>query len=329
MSETLELEVYEGFEGSEEPAEEPYDFTPFDSLPIYLREIGRIPLLSREEEQALTLKIAKATALIPNLTEAERGKWETYLHLLKNRVIAANLRLVVDIAAAYRWAEEIGMQFADLIEEGNLGLIKAVDRFDPYKGFKFSTYGTWWIKQAITRAIADKARIIRLPVHVPGKIKEIEEAKRELREEGEIDSLESLSERTGITEERITAYLRAKNSQIPDSLQRLLSSEDGGRSDEFGDLLPDANTISPDVEPTSNDLREKLEEIMGELKDKRAVEILKLRVGWNGGKPQTLEEVSELFGITRERVRQIENKALLKLRHPAKAGKLRGLLEGT
>lgn len=267
-----------------------------DSVKMYLREIGTIDLLNQEQEVDLAKKVVNGD---------EQAKQE---------LINANLRLVVSIAKKYTGQ---GLLFLDLIQEGNTGLIRAAEKFDYTKGFKFSTYATWWIKQGITRAIADQSRTIRVPVHMVETIYKVKKTSRLLMQElGRKPTEEEISARTDIPLENIIAI--KKYSQIPLSLEMPIGDED---SSQLGDFIEDKNLESPDNITERNILREELLKSMDILTEREQM-ILKLRFGFDDGRPRTLEEVGRVYNVTRERIRQIEEKALRKLRHPARRGKL-------
>ena len=267
-----------------------------DSVKMYLREIGTINLLTQEEE----IELAKAVAA---------GDEDA-----KQRLINANLRLVVSIAKKYTGQ---GLLFLDLIQEGNTGLIRAAEKFDHTKGFKFSTYATWWIKQGITRAIADQSRTIRVPVHMVETIYKVKKVSRMLMQElGRKPSDEEVAERTDIPLENIIAI--RKYSQIPLSLEMPIGDED---SSQLGDFIEDKNLEAPESITMRNILREELLSAMDILTEREQM-ILKLRFGFDDGRPRTLEEVGRVYNVTRERIRQIEEKALRKLRHPSRRGRL-------
>ena len=271
-----------------------------DPVRMYLKEIGRIPLLSSEEE----IELAK---------RMEMGDEEA-----KKKLSEANLRLTVSIAKRYSGR---GMQFLDLIQEGNLGLIKAVEKFDYRKGYKFSTYATWWIRQSITRAIADQARTIRIPVHMVETMNRVNRTSRRLLQEyGREPTPEEIAVTMNLPVERILEV--SKISQEPVSLETPIGEEEDSQ---LGDFIQDEHVPVPSEEAAHTLLREQLEEVMDTLSD-REQKVLALRFGLEDGKPHTLEEVGRDFQVTRERIRQIEAKALRKLRHPTRSRKLRDFL---
>lgn len=269
-----------------------------DSVKIYLREIGKVPLLTAQQETELAKRIAEGD---------ENAKQD---------LIQANLRLVIAIAKRYAGR---GMPFLDLIQEGNMGLIKAVDKFDYTKGFKFSTYATWWIRQAIARAIADQARTIRIPVHMVETIYKITRAQRQLVQElGREPTAEEISERLegALSADRIREIQRI--NQEPVSLETPIGEEDDSH---LGDFLEDKEVETPNEYTTKSLLKDELYEVMSDLTE-REQKVLKLRYGLEDNHPRTLEEVGKEFNVTRERIRQIEAKAIKKLRHPNRAKKL-------
>jgi len=276
-----------------------------DPVKIYLKEIGRVPLLSGDEEIKLAKLMAEGTPL-----EAKRAK---------QRLSEANLRLVVSIAKKYVGR---GMQFLDLIQEGNLGLIKAVEKFDHSKGFKFSTYATWWIRQAITRAIADQARTIRIPVHMVETITKVKKISSQLlHENGHDPTPEEIAERLEMPVERVREIMRI--AQDPVSLETPIGEEEDSH---LGDFIPDDDAPAPADAASLTLLKEQLEEVLSTLTDREA-NVLRLRFGLIDGRSRTLEEVGAQFNVTRERIRQIEAKALRKLRHPSRSKKLKDFLE--
>lgn len=272
-----------------------------DPVRMYLKEIGRVDLLSGEEEIALAERI-------------EQGDEEA-----KRRLAEANLRLVVSIAKRYVGR---GMLFLDLIQEGNMGLIKAVEKFDYRKGFKFSTYATWWIRQAITRAIADQARTIRIPVHMVETINKLIRVQRQLLQDlGREPSPEEIAEDMDLTPEKVREIL--KIAQEPVSLETPIGEEDDSH---LGDFIEDQDATSPSEHAAYELLKEQLEDVLDTLTD-REENVLRLRFGLDDGRTRTLEEVGKVFGVTRERIRQIEAKALRKLRHPSRSKRLKDFLE--
>ncbi|MBR2913692.1 MAG: RNA polymerase sigma factor RpoD [Oscillospiraceae bacterium] len=276
-----------------------------DPVKIYLKEIGRVPLLSGDEEIKLAKLMAEGTPL-----EAKRAK---------QRLSEANLRLVVSIAKKYVGR---GMQFLDLIQEGNLGLIKAVEKFDYNKGFKFSTYATWWIRQAITRAIADQARTIRIPMHMVETITKVKKISSQLlHENGHDPTPEEIAERLEMPVERVREIMRI--AQDPVSLETPIGEEEDSH---LGDFIPDDDAPAPADAASLTLLKEQLEEVLSTLTDREA-NVLRLRFGLIDGRSRTLEEVGAQFKVTRERIRQIEAKALRKLRHPSRSKKVKDFLD--
>lgn len=272
-----------------------------DPVRMYLKEIGVVPLLSNEEEKELAIAV-------------ENGDLEA-----KQRLAEANLRLVVSIAKRYVGR---GMQFLDLIQEGNMGLMKAVDKFDYSKGFKFSTYATWWIRQAITRAIADQARTIRIPVHMVETINKLVREQRNLLQElGQDPTPEQIAERMDMTPDKVREIL--KIAQEPVSLETPVGEEDDSH---LGDFIEDEVIENPVDYTTRVVLREQLDEVLDTLTD-REENVLRLRFGLDDGKMRTLEDVGKVFNVTRERIRQIEAKALRKLRHPSRSKQLKDFIE--
>ena len=277
-----------------------------DHVRMYLKEIGKVPLLSGDEELVL------AQQMIEGETEAIREN-------AKQKLVEANLRLVVSIAKRYVGR---GMFFLDLIQEGNLGLMKAVEKFDYNKGFKFSTYATWWIRQAITRAIADQARTIRIPVHMVETINKVLRVSRQLLQElGHEASAEEIAEVMNIPVEKVRETM--KIAQEPVSLETPIGEEEDSH---LGDFIPDDDAPAPAEAASYTMLREHLDEVLHTLTP-REMQVLKLRFGFDDGRTRTLEEVGKEFNITRERIRQIEAKALRKLRHPSRAKKLKDYLD--
>ena len=275
-----------------------------DPVKVYLKEIGRVPLLTPEEEIDLALKIQAGGP------DGEKAK---------QRLSEANLRLVVSIAKRYVGR---GMQFLDLIQEGNLGLIKAVEKFDHTKGYKFSTYATWWIRQAITRAIADQARTIRIPVHMVETINKVKKVSSQLLHEmGHDPSAEEIAERLEMPVDKVREIMRV--AQEPVSLETPIGEEEDSH---LGDFIPDDDAPIPAEAASQTLLKEQLADVLKTLTP-REEKVLRLRFGLEDGRPRTLEEVGKEFNVTRERIRQIEAKALRKLRHPSRSRKLRDFLD--
>ena len=272
-----------------------------DPVKVYLKEIGRVPLLSPEEEIDLSIKIA------------EGSKYA------KKRLSEANLRLVVSIAKRYVGR---GMQFLDLIQEGNLGLIKAVEKFDHTKGFKFSTYATWWIRQAITRAIADQARTIRIPVHMVETINKVKKVSSQLlHKNGHEPTAEEIALELEMPADKVREIMRV--AQEPVSLETPIGEEEDSH---LGDFIPDDEALAPADAASHLLLKEQLRDVLATLTP-REEKVLALRFGLEDGRPRTLEEVGKEFDVTRERIRQIEAKALRKLRHPSRSKKLKDFLD--
>lgn len=272
-----------------------------DPVRMYLKEIGRVSLLSAEEEVHLAER-------------SEEGDEEA-----KRRLAEANLRLVVSIAKRYVGR---GMLFLDLIQEGNMGLIKAVEKFDYRKGFKFSTYATWWIRQAITRAIADQARTIRIPVHMVETINKLIRVSRQLLQElGREPSPEEIAEEMALSPEKVREIM--KIAQEPVSLETPIGEEDDSH---LGDFIPDDDAQAPADAAAYELLKEQLKDVLDTLSE-REENVLRLRFGLDDGRTRTLEEVGKVFGVTRERIRQIEAKALRKLRHPSRSKRLKDFLD--
>jgi len=307
---------------------------PLTSDPVrqYLKEIGRVPLLTGREEVDLAKKVEAGVAAAKALEEAEEAgeKLTTIesrrLHRLeatgaaaKQHMVSANLRLVVSIARRYA---NRGLSLLDLIQEGSLGLIRAVEKFDHTKGFKFSTYATWWIRQAITRAIADQARTIRIPVHMVETINQVTRIQRSLVQElGREPTDDEIGAKVELTGERVREIL--KLAQAPASLDSPIGEDGDGR---FGDFIEDSDAVAPpdaaDVSMMQSQLRAVLDQLP--VRERRVIE---LRYGIHDGRPRTLEEVGHEFGVTRERIRQIEAKTLVKLRHPSRLGSLKEYLD--
>ena len=272
-----------------------------DPVKIYLKEIGRVPLLSPDEETELAKRMAEG---------------DSYA---KKRLSEANLRLVVSIAKKYVGR---GMQFLDLIQEGNLGLLKALEKFDYTKGFKFSTYATWWIRQAITRAIADQARTIRIPVHMVETITKVKKVSSQLlHETGHDPSAEEIADKLEMPAERVREIMRI--AQDPVSLETPIGEEEDSH---LGDFIPDDDAPAPADAASLMLLKEQLNEVLSTLTDREA-KVLRLRFGLEDGRSRTLEEVGKEFDVTRERIRQIEAKALRKLRHPSRSKKVKDFLD--
>ena len=272
-----------------------------DPVKVYLKEIGRVPLLTSEEEVELAIRISDGDVTA------------------KQRLSEANLRLVVSIAKRYLGR---GMQFLDLIQEGNLGLIKAVEKFDYTKGFKFSTYATWWIRQAITRAIADQARTIRIPVHMVETINKVKKVQSQLlHQNGHEPSPDEIAEEIDMPVDKVREIMRV--AQEPVSLETPIGEEEDSH---LGDFIPDNDAPAPADAASHTMLREQLSDVLSTLTPREA-KVLKLRFGLEDGRSRTLEEVGKEFNVTRERIRQIEAKALRKLRHPSRSRKLKDYLD--
>ena len=272
-----------------------------DPVRMYLKEIGTVPLLTAEEEYALAMK---------------KQEGDEYA---KQRLIEANLRLVVSIAKRYTGR---GMSFLDLVQEGNLGLIKGVEKFDPEKGFKLSTYATWWIRQSVTRALADQVRTIRVPVHMVETINKMSKMQRKLTLElGYEPSVKELAEHLDMTEEKVQEIMQI--AREPASLETPIGEEDDSN---LGDFVADANVLSPEGNVESVMLREHIDSLLDDLKE-RERQVIVLRFGLEDGHPRTLEEVGREFNVTRERIRQIEAKALRKLRNPVRSKRIRDFLQ--
>jgi RNA polymerase primary sigma factor len=299
-----------------------------DPVRMYLKEIGRIPLLSADEEVNLAIRMEEGRYAKEQLAEiketgreipdAERVKLEQMNEdglQAKNKMIESNYRLVVSIAKRYVGR---GMQFLDLIQEGNMGLIRAVDKFDYTKGFKFSTYATWWIRQAITRAVADQARTIRIPVHMVETINKLVRTQRQLVQElSREPTAQEIGEKMEISAERVQQIQRI--AQEPISLEAPIGEEEDSS---LGDFISDTNTLTPHETAVQEWIKKALDEVLETLTD-REEKVLRMRYGLLDGKTHTLEEVGKEFGVTRERIRQIEGKALRKLRQPSRQKKLR------
>ncbi len=294
--EELQIEVVVAEEEEEQQAEEPREVST-DALQLFLKDIGKVDLLTAAQEVELAKRI-------------ERGD-----HSAKQEMVEANLRLVVSIAKKYR---NQGLPFLDLIQEGTIGLVRAAEKFDYRKGFKFSTYATWWIRQAVARALADKARTIRMPVHVVEKLNKIVRSERKLRAElGREPTAIEIGRDLDLTSDEVEHIRRS--AQTPVSLEKPVGDED---ESEFGHFLTDVNLPLPDEEAETTMRKETLRKILGTLSS-RERQVLELRYGLDGQHPRTLDEVGRTFNVTRERIRQIENQSLKKLRALADAVKLR------
>ena len=302
--ESMGVEIIDGLDDPEMVGDAGHDegaILTDDPVKVYLKEIGTVPLLSSEEELELAKRVVEGD---------EKAK---------KRLSEANLRLVVSIAKRYLGR---GMHFLDLIQEGNLGLMKAVEKFDYTKGFKFSTYATWWIRQAITRAIADQARTIRIPVHMVETMNKVRRVSGQLlHNHGREPTPEEVAEELNMPVEKIREIMRA--SQDPLSLETPIGEEDDTH---LGDMVPDGDALAPVEEASHVLLREQLMDVLGTLTP-RERKVLQMRFGISGGRPHTLEEVGKEFDVTRERIRQIEAKALRKLRHPSRSKKLKDYLD--
>ena len=275
-----------------------------DSVRLYLREIGKIPLLSAEEEMELAHRVVQGDKKA------------------KDKMAEANMRLVVSIAKRYSGR---GLDFLDLIQEGNTGLLRAVEKFDPDKGFKFSTYATWWIRQAITRAIADQARVIRIPVHMVETINKLLRTQRRMTQElNREPTIEELSKELDMEPDKIEYVMKIKQDIA--SLDAAVGHDGEDEDSVLGDFIEDEGRISPEDAAAAQMLKEQIAEILGSLSE-REQKVIKLRFGIGGGRPHTLEEVGAEFAVTRERIRQIEAKALRKLRHPSRSRKLKDFLD--
>jgi RNA polymerase primary sigma factor len=306
-----------------------------DPVRMYLKEIGRVPLLTADEEVELAKRIEagtkaaealadlEAAGRLASLDPAERRRLERLVlkgERAKSELTEANLRLVVSIAKRYVGR---GMLILDLIQEGNLGLMRAVEKFDYTKGFKFSTYATWWIRQAITRAIADQARTIRIPVHMVESINKVHRVQRQMLQELEREpTVEELAEKVDMSPARVREIMRI--SQDPLSLDSPVGEEDDSN---LGDFIEDQQAEAPAEMAARTMLNSAVEEALAELNE-REKQVVRMRFGLEDGQPHTLEEVGREFGVTRERIRQIESKTLAKLRHPHRSQKLRDYLDG-
>jgi RNA polymerase primary sigma factor len=307
---------------------EPADYTSDDSVGMYLKEMSRVPLLKADEEFEIAVRIEvgrKARTELLRCPGRKRSLERQRLEALvqegiqaREHIIKANTRLVVSIAKRYMGR---GVAFLDLIQEGNLGLMKAVEKYDVHKGFRFSTYATWWIRQTITRAIADQARTIRLPVHITDRIRQIYKANRDLEQHlGRVPTAEELSAEVKMDPEKVRYILKV--SWLPLSLESPVGDDEDS---ELGMFIEDEFTPTPIQSAYQSMLKDKIEEVLGTLTAREA-RVLRMRFGLDTGIPYTLEEVGEKFGLTRERIRQIEGKALRRLRHPRRARQLKEYL---
>jgi RNA polymerase primary sigma factor len=297
-----------------------------DAVGLYLKEAACVPLLSAEQERDLANKMcegrdAKRRLLKDGLDSKKRRELERAIEEARparEHLIVANTRLVVNVAKRYRGH---GLSFLDLIQEGNLGLIRALEKYDPARGYRLSTYATWWIRQSITRAVADQGRTIRIPVHMSGKISRVYKTSRRLEQKYDRrPTSEEIAQEMGLKPQRVRWML--KISRYPLSLERPVGQE---RNEELGAFIEDESTPEPPEIAHLRMLRDKLEEVLATLTAREA-RILRLRFGLHDGRSYTLEEVGQKFGLTRERIRQIEHKALRRLRHPRRSRRLRGFL---
>jgi RNA polymerase primary sigma factor len=299
-----------------------------DTVGLYLKEMARVPLLTTEEEVDLAKRIERGEAAEANLAKLngrsspnERVELQRHIEdarAARDHLIKANTRLVVSIAKKYM---SRGVPFLDLIQEGNLGLMKAVEKFDYHRGFRFSTYATWWIRQTITRAIADQGRTIRVPVHMSDRIRRLYKVARQMEQElGRKPTPEEIGDRLGVDSRKVQWMMRV--SWRPLSLETPVGEEEDS---ELGSFVEDETTPTPTQSAYENLLRDKIEDVLSTLSPREA-RILRLRFGLHNGRPYTLEEVGQKFGLTRERIRQIEGKALRRLRHPRRARQLRDYL---
>ena len=304
------------------------DYSNDDSVGMYLKEMSRVPLLKANEEWEIAVRIETGCKARSELARypgrqhsPERQRLEVLVQdgiLAREQIIKANTRLVVSIAKRYMGR---GVAFLDLIQEGNLGLMKAVEKYDVHKGFRFSTYATWWIRQTITRAIADQARTIRLPVHINDRIRQIYKANRDLEQQlGRIPSAEELAAELKMEPEKVQFVLQV--SRLPLSLESPVGDDEDA---DLGMFIEDELTPTPVQSAHQSMLKDKIEEVLGTLTPREA-RVLSMRFGLDTGIPYTLEEVGEKFGLTRERIRQIEGKALRRLRHPRRARQLKEYL---
>jgi RNA polymerase primary sigma factor len=312
IDEQTKEEKPEGEEEQEEPI--PDGLSLDDPVRMYLKEIGRVPLLSMEQEKSLAMRIEAGELELQKNGTAD-GRIVTDGDEAKRQLTEANLRLVVSIAKKYVGR---GMLFLDLIQEGNLGLIRAVEKFDYRKGYKFSTYATWWIRQAITRALADQARTIRIPVHMVETINRLIKVSRQLLQElGREPTVEEIAEAMALTPEKVREVM--KISQEPISLETPIGEEEDSH---LGDFIEDQEAVAPAEAASVMLLKEKMADVLQNLTE-RERKVLVLRFGLEDGHQRTLEEVGQEFGVTRERIRQIEAKALRKLRHPSRGKALK------
>jgi RNA polymerase primary sigma factor len=300
-----------------------------DTIRMYLKEIGKVPLLTRSEEVDLAMKTEAGAEASARLRDREDNLSREMLRALrrqerigqeaKRKLVEANLRLVVSIAKRYVGR---GMLFLDLIQEGNLGLIRAVEKFDFRRGYKFSTYATWWIRQAITRSIADQARTIRIPVHMVENINKLSRVQKNLLQElGREPTPEETAEHMELTLEKVREIIKV--SQEPVSLETPIGEEGDSH---LGDFIEDADAVVPIDAASFILMQEQIDGVLNSLNE-REKEIIRLRFGLTDGRSRTLEEVGREFGVTRERIRQIESKTLAKLRHPTRSAQLRDYLE--
>ena len=305
-----------------------YAISSEDTIGLYLKEMSRVPLLKLEEELDLALRIEAgkvAKKELDCLSGVKRSREQTRLEslvqdgiLARDHIIKANTRLVVSIAKRYMGH---AIPFLDLIQEGNLGLMKAVEKYDVHRGFRFSTYATWWIRQSITRSISDQARTIRVPVHMTDRIRQIYKSTHELEQAlGRVPKPEELAEKTGLDVKKVNWILKV--SMLPLSLDSPIGDNE---DTDLGMLIEDENNPSPIQSAYQSLLKEKIEEVLGTLSPREA-RVLRLRFGLDNDKAYTLEEVGEKFGLTRERIRQIEGKALRRLRHPRRSRQLKDYL---
>jgi RNA polymerase primary sigma factor len=325
-----EMEEEEAREKKGKPAELDLSVQPVTNDPVrmYLKEIGKVPLLTAAQEVSLAPRSAAGAAARGRLASSEKLSAKQIEELqdteadgleAKRKLVEANLRLVVSIAKRYVGR---GMLFLDLIQEGNLGLIRAVEKFDHGKGYKFSTYATWWIRQAITRAIADQARTIRIPVHMVETINKLVRVQRQLLQDlGREPLPEEIADEMELTPEKVREILKV--SQEPVSLETPIGEEEDSH---LGDFIEDSGAVVPVDAAAFKLLQEQLEEVLDDL-NTREKRVIQLRFGLLDGQPRTLEEVGRVFGVTRERIRQIESKTLSKLRHPSRSGRLRDYIE--